>query len=197
MSLASGLAGGLYRVNVNTTLAGANMNTGAENLFSIWVGSSGGVARVYGSGKMAAYTNQDTTVASFYLAQIEDVHAGKTMTITLFDPGESSGNAFLRILTPINGSSYQYATFNWASDDGRSGTNVTQIQTSVGGSAQFNNRVLTISIPLPTTYGTTDLTPAGESEPGWWKIEYETNQSNDTTTWEVGITGNPVQLVLP
>jgi hypothetical protein len=197
VTLASGLPGGLYRVNVNTSLAGANMNTGAENLFSIWVGSSGGTARVYGSGTMAAYTNQDSSIASFYLAQIEGVHAGKTMTITLFDPGESSGNSYLRILTPVNGSSYQYATFNWTSDDGRSGNNVTQIQTSVGGSAQFNNRVLTISIPLATTYGQTDLTPVGETEPGWWKIEYETNASNDTTTWEVGITGNPVHLVLP
>lgn len=195
--LASGLAAGLYRVNVNTTLAGANLNTGAENLFSIWVGSSGGAARVYGSGRMAAYTNQDSSIAAFYLAQIEAVHAGKTMMITLFDPGESSGDSYLRILTPVNGSSYTYATFNWTSDDGRSGTNVTQIQTSVGGSPQFNNRVLTISIPLATTYGTTDLTPVGETEPGWWKIEYETNNSNDTTTWEVGITGNPVHLVLP
>jgi hypothetical protein len=74
---------------------------------------------------------------------------------------------------------------------------VTQIQTSVGGAAQFNNRLITISIPLPLNYASTDLTPVGETEPGWWKIEYETNQSNDTTTWEVGITGNPVHLVLP
>jgi putative Flp pilus-assembly TadE/G-like protein len=196
--LDSGLAAGMYRVNVNTTLAGANMNVGAENGFSIWVGANGpaGLARVYGGGRMAAYTNQDTTVADFYLAQIEDVHAGKTMTINLFDPGESSGNAFLRIRSPINGSSYTYATFNWQSDDGRSGSNVSEIQTSIGGSAQFNNRSITISIPLPSNYGATDLTPAGETEPGWWKIEYETNQSNDTTTWEVGIGGNPVHLVL-
>ncbi|HEY7522706.1 MAG TPA: pilus assembly protein TadG-related protein [Candidatus Limnocylindrales bacterium] len=195
--LRTGLAAGKYRVNVNTTLDAANLNVGAENLFSIWVGASGGTSRVYGAGRMAAYTNQDTTVAAFYLAQIEGVHAGKTMTINLFDPGESSGNAYLRILTPANGTSYQYATFNWTSDDGRSGNNVTQIQTSVGGAAQFNNRLLTISIPLPLNYASTDLTPVGETEPGWWKIEYETNQSNDTTTWEVGITGNPVHLVLP
>ena len=42
------------------------------------------------------------------------------MVIELFDPGEVSGNGFLRILTP-NGNAYNYATFNWRSDDGRSG----------------------------------------------------------------------------
>jgi Flp pilus assembly protein TadG len=194
--LASSIPDGVYRVNVNTTLAGANLNTGAENLFSIWVDNAGTKARVYGGGRMAAYTNQETGIQSFYLAQIEGVHAGKTMIIELFDPGESSGNAFLRIQTPENGNNYQYATFSWVSDDGRSGNNVTQIQTS-NGSALFNNRLITISIPLPTSYGSTDLMPAGETEAGWWKIEYETSASNDTTTWEVSIQGNPVHLIVP
>ena len=45
-------------------------NVGAENLFSIWV-QSGGNARVYGSGRMAAYTNLDGGKQAFYFAQIE------------------------------------------------------------------------------------------------------------------------------
>ena len=57
----------------------------------------------------------------FYLAQIEAAHAGKTMVIQLFDPGESSGDAFLRIKSP-DGNAYNYANFTWTADDGRSGT---------------------------------------------------------------------------
>ena len=53
----SSLSAGTYRLNVNTNL-GLNDNLGAENLFSIWVGGSG-TARVYGAGRMAAYTNLD------------------------------------------------------------------------------------------------------------------------------------------
>ncbi|HEX5825776.1 MAG TPA: pilus assembly protein TadG-related protein [Candidatus Limnocylindrales bacterium] len=195
VSLASGLAQGMYRVNVNTTVDGGNSAVGAENLFSIHVTASSGRARVYGGGRMAAYANMDTATSLFYLAQIEAAHASKTMVIRLFDPGESAGDAFLRVKSP-DGNAYNNVNFTWVADDGRTGSG-TQIQTSVGGSPQFNNHLITISIPLPTTYGSTGLTPAGETEPGWWKIEYQMSAANDTTTWEVAINGNPVHLLLP
>ena len=195
VTLMSGLPQGMYRVNVNTTIDAVNLNVGAENLFSIHVQASGGAARVYGGGRMVAYTNMDTATGLFYLAQIEAVHASKQLEIKLFDPGESAGNAFLRIKSP-DGNVYSNASFSWTSDDGRSGSG-TQIQTSVGGVAQFNNRQLTITIPLSPTYGAGGLTPTGETEPGWWKIEYQMSQANDTTTWEVSIKGNPVHLIVP
>ena len=83
---------------------------------------------------MAAYTNLDGGLQKFYFAQIEKVHAGKTMAIHLFDPGEASGNAYLRILSP-DGNIYHYQTFDWTSDDGRGQTGVSQIQTAVNGAA--------------------------------------------------------------
>ena len=189
-------AGGNYRLNVNTTLDGDNINVGAENLFSIWV-KSAGEARVYGGGRMAAYTNLAGGLQQFYFAQIEAVHAGKTMEIQLFDPGEASGNAFLRILSP-DGDSYDYVTFDWRADDGRHGEGVTSLQTS-NGSPMFNNRMVTILVPLPADYGATGLDPPGDAttEDGWWRIEYNIAQANDTTTWAVSIRGNPVHLVLP
>jgi hypothetical protein len=190
------LGSGVYRLNVNTSIDADNANVGAENLFSIWVQSSGN-ARVYGSGRMAAYTNLAGGLQKFYFAQIAKEHAGKTMEIQLFDPGESSGNAYLRILSP-DGNVYSYTTFNWSSDDGRSGTGVSQIQTS-NGTALFNNKMVTILVPLPATYGSVGLNPPGDAtdEDGWWQIEYNINAANDTTTWAVSIRGNPVHLVLP
>jgi putative Flp pilus-assembly TadE/G-like protein len=192
----SSLGSGIYRLNVNTTLNGINANVGAENLFSIWVQSSGS-ARVFGSGRMAAYTNLSGGLQKFYFAEIGKEHAGKTMEIQLFDPGESSGNAFLRILSP-DGNAYNYATFDWSSDDGRSGTNVSQIQTSTG-TPLFNNKLVTIEVDLPANYGSAGLDPPGDvtTEQGWWQIEYNIAAANDTTTWSVSIRGNPVHLVLP
>jgi hypothetical protein len=197
----SGLPAGFYRLNVNTSVTGAagaidtdNFNVGAENLFSIWVSSAGGNARVYGGGKMAAYTNLDAGNQSFFFAQIEQVHAGKTMVITLFDPGESSGNAYLRILSP-EGDTYDYATFDWSSNDGRSGSG-TQIQTS-DGTPLFDNKILTIRVRLPASYAVGSLDPDNIGEEGWWKIEYQTSAANDTTTWQVELIGNPVHLVVP
>jgi hypothetical protein len=198
VQLASGLPAGFYRINVNTSLDPNNMATGAENMFSIWVKAASGNARVYGSGRMAAYTNLDAGNQTFYFSQIEKVHAGKQLEIQLFDPGESSGNAYLRFLNP-DGNNYNYATFSWVSDDGRSGNNVTSLQTAINGAAQFNNRLVTITIDLPTTYGDAGLDPPGDitTEDGWWRIEYNINAANDTTTWQVSIRGNPVHLVLP
>ncbi len=208
VTMKSGLATGTYRLNVKSSQAGNNA-TGAENLWSIYVGDDGGPgsARVYGLGRMAAYSNltgaNPTDRQTFYLAQIEAVHAGKTMEVKLFDPGDVAGNATLRILSP-DGDSYDYATFDYQADgecnagtsDVCAATARTSIKTAVGGASSFDNSVITITIPLPTTYGNGGLTPGTESEPGWWKIEYEVAKANDTTTWEVSILENLVHLVV-
>jgi Flp pilus assembly protein TadG len=207
VDLATGLPTGTYRVNVKTSQAG-NDATGAENLWSIYVGANGGAgsARVYGDAKMVAYSNLTGAAATqkFYLAQIDKQHAGKTMEIKLFDPGDVAGNATLRILSP-DGGSYNYATFSYAADaqciagrsDVCSASGRNYINTAIGGSSSFDNTVITISIPLLSTYGSVSTRPPGETEDGWWKIEYTVGAANDTTTWEVSIRGNPVHLIVP
>jgi hypothetical protein len=217
VTLASGLAGGTYRINVETSSQAANANVGAENLFAIWVNASGGKARVYGGGRMAGYTQVGAAPQSFYLAQIAQVHAGKTLQIQLFDPGDVAGDAKLYIQSP-DGNTYTNVTFNWAADAGCkagvsetncSGTG-TYIQTAVGGRSSFDNSMITITIPLPDLYGLQDLygngsglTPSGvpgataADKAGWWKIYYDVTNANDTTTWMVNILGNPVHLKVP
>ncbi len=193
-TLAGNLPAGRYRVNVNTSSTN-NGATNAENMWSLWV-SGGTTPQVFGEGKMAAYNNLVSGNQLFYLAQIGAENAGKTMVITLFDPGDVGGNAFLKIRSP-NGNSYNYATFSWWADNGTSGTNVTSIQTASSGGSFFNDRVITIDVALPSSYGSGGLTPAGETQPGWWKIEYQVSGGNDTTTWQVSIRGSPVHLIVP
>jgi hypothetical protein len=204
------LPAGRYRLNVDTSQAG-NIDTGAENMWSIYVGDSGaaGSARVYGGGRMVGYNNitSPSGFQRFYLAQVEAVHAGKTMVIELFDPGDVGQNAWIRVLSPDN-DVYSYATFDYTSDavcvNGRSdscaATGRTEIQTYRSGSgSSFDNSVITIEIPLPPDYGRNGLNPPGDvtNEEGWWQIEYQVGAANDTTTWRVSIRGNPVHLVLP
>ena len=204
------LPAGRYRLNVNTSQAG-NINTGAENMWSIYVGDSGaaGSARVYGGGRMVGYNNitSPSGFQRFYLAQVEAVHAGKTMVIELFDPGDVGQNAWIRVLSP-NNNVYSYAVFDYTADpvciNGRSdscaGAGRTQVQTYLNGSgSSFDNSVLTIEIPLPSNYGASGLNPPGDvtNEQGWWQIEYQVGAANDTTTWRVSIRGNPVHLVIP
>ena len=197
--LANGLIPGTYRLQVTTSAAG-NASTNAENMFGIEVKANAPGARVYGTTKMCLYNNLDNATSLFYLAQIPAVHAGKTLEIKLFDPGDVGGTAYLRVKKPTP-TGYVDATFNFTAAGGagsQSGSNVTVLQTASSGSSLYQNSWVTIQIPLPATYGVGGLTPPGETEPAWWKIEYQITQAgNDTTTWEVSIRGNPVHLITP
>jgi Flp pilus assembly protein TadG len=235
--LANGLPAGKYRLQVTSTnvdtsspsggtipLASQPSDaTGAANRFGIQV-TGGGQPRVYGDGLMGAYNNLPAGRQLFYLAQIDVRNAGKTAIISLYDPGDVGGGAWLRILTP-DGNQYNAATMSWTSvskadgSAGPSGTG-TCIQTNSadhtitppagcpnasGGGSNFDGRWLTINVSIPQGYGTVvpptggsvGLTPAGEPGAGWWKIEYTVSGGNDTTTWQVNIRGNPVHLIVP
>jgi hypothetical protein len=192
-------------VNVETSSQAANADVGAENMFSIWVTGDGGRARVYGGGRMAGYTNINDGGQTFYLAQIERVHAGKTLVIELFDPGDVAGDARLHVLSP-DGNRYAEATFAYQADaacrpgvsDACQAGDRTTIRTAVAGrGSSFDGSMLTLTIRLPADYGADGLTPPGETEEGWWRIQYDVAEANDTTTWQVSIRGNPVHLVIP
>ena len=233
------LATGTYRLQITTTNvtlpavgssgfgggtqpAGSqpSANVGAANRFSIEVTGSGPGPRVYGSGRMAAYTNMQAGTQAFYLAQVDALAGrGKTIAIDLYDPGDVGGGAWLQILNP-DGGTYTPATFSFTSVSkggvaGPSGTNVTCIETNRpasapgfavpagcptiydGSGSQFDSYWLQILVPLPGTYGNSGLQPPGTPAPGWWKIQYSVGGGNDTTTWRVTIRGNPVHLIEP
>jgi hypothetical protein len=206
------VAAGTYRLQVATThptQASRNASESFENMWSIL--AQGANAKIYGSGRMVSYANIAGGGQTFYLARIDrQAGAGKTVQIRLFDPGDVGQKAWMQILSP-DGNSYNPVTFSYTADNGRSGTNVTCIQTFGGsgpsppagcpnatsGGTFYQNSWITIDVPLAANYGIGGLTPAGEIEDGWWKIRYTVNDGNDTTTWEVTIRGNPVRLVVP
>lgn len=198
--LAGGLVAGFYHLQV-TTSSSDNINVNAENMFGIEAITNGPPgAAVYGLSRMCAYNNVPSGTSTFYLARVPATLAGKTLQIQLFDPGDTGGDAFIRVKQPTP-TGYVNAMFSYTANGGagsQSGTNVTQIQTSVSGREQYDGSWVTITIPLPVTYGSGGLTPPGETQPGWWKIEYQiTSTGNDTITYQVGIRGNPVHLVTP
>ena len=193
-----GLPAGQYRLQITTS--GGSTSQDAVNNFSLQ--ATGGVSgvRAYGQSRMCVF-NAISGTSIFYLAQIAAVHAGKTLEIKLFDPGDIS-NTSLFIEQPT-AAGYTDATFSWTatgcSGSGctTSGNNVTSLLTSTaGGTNLFNNQWVTIDVTLATTYNAP--TPPGEPGPGWWKIKYATTGTGqDVTTWSVNIRGNPVHLVTP
>lgn len=213
--IATGLAGGTYRIHsysTDPTAPNDQDDSTALNAFAFYASATGGTPRIYGLGAMEAYIRLPGGQASeFYLAQIDAVHAGKTMIINLWDPGDTGSlSADLEILQPT-GSGFSPATFSYqgtvgttasaaSSCNSRSGSGVSTVRTNTGGTSLFNGCWLTIEIPLPTTYSAPTDPVSGED--GWWKIRYtmggsSSSFSTDLTTWQVSIRGNPVHLVLP
>ena len=199
---------GTYRLQITTTMA-SNPNdqkgTSASNKFGVRAVTSSSTwkASVYGLGKMAIYANISNGTTNFYLARIDAVHAGKSMVVSLFDPGDASGTASIQVMKPTS-TGYTPATFSYTADSNansccRSGTNVTSLTTVQSGTSRYNNSWVTITIPLPKTY--TAPLPPGEPAGtlgGWWKIAYTYDSTaTDSTTWMVQIRGNPVHLVQP
>jgi len=167
-------------------------------------GYSAGCPQVHGVGGMSIYANLGGTAgstATFYLAEVDPVHAGKTMQITLFDAGE--GAQKIEVLDP-NGNP---SRFSWSTrcnpptppSGGCSGTNVTSLDVSGTGTqpypglqsnSKYNDRKMTVDIRLPTDYTTLFGTRS------WWRIRYTVGSTtSDRTTWSVAIVGDPVHLV--
>ena len=89
-----------------------------------------------------------------------------------------------------------YSTPQSSDDNTRCG-----IVTATSGARRFNGTWLTIRIDIPTTYSCNLSTPASPVNPEttanscWWGIEYRfTQSSQDVTTWQARIEGNPVHL---
>ena len=184
------------------TSSASNISTNAENMFGIQaVDQRRSAARVvHGTERMAMYNNLNGGTSLFYLAQIDAVHAGKTMEIRLFDPGDVGGNAILRLKRPtrrrlrrrhIQLCRRQRPQRHERDLDPDRGRRHEPVSTTRGSRSASR-------CPTPTARAVTPSNRRARHRPGWWKVQYNiTASGNDTTTWEVTIRGNPVHLVVP
>lgn len=179
---------GIYVLRVWSTGNGGGSNSYSLN---VTASPSGGDApRVYGINDMSIFTNAPSGTATVYLAEIDPVHAGKRLELKFYDPGEGSGNADMTVVMP-NGSP---ATCTWFAEDMDGNTTapvsgLCQIDTTIGGDAQYNKRWITayIDIPDPGVY-----TCGADC---FWRMILDLNVSHDRTTWQARVIGNPVRLV--
>ena len=178
---------------------------------------------VHPEGTMTALTYTGHNVAgtnNFYVAQVPGTRAGSTMTVTLWDPGDNTDASAINALKVLDpkGNSVDY-TWAVSSPDhpstphcgttpacsgsapkasglDTSGTTTDPPLTNLQGSSKFNDRLLTLTIPIPTNYVTGGIYTTANG--GWWKISYTYNGNTDfadLTTWTASISGSPVHLV--
>lgn len=156
--------------------------------------------QVHGVKDISIYANGPSATSDFYLAQVDPVHAGKTMRVTLFDAGE--GSSTLRIIDP-NGNP---VAFSWSTPcnpptppTGGCAGSGSSLDVAGSGSqpypglrstSKYNDRYLTLDVPLPANY------EAVYGSRRWWKVRYTAGSNpTDRTTWSVRIVGEPVHLV--
>ena len=189
--------------------------------------ASGNSPTVFGYDKMCVYNNlmANNVLQQFYLAKVDAVTgAGKSLTIDLFDVGDSTAGT-IQILSPagpggtqVPVSSFQYTTFNYdassppkrigppgncnsSKSDACSDPAAAQITVAKSGTgSSFNNTWIEITIPLVALKadGTASVNPYGNGglwQGGWWQVQYNVSAGNDTTTWSVNVNGNPVHLL--
>ena len=145
--------------------------------------------RIYAINSMSIFTNAPTGQATVYIAEVDPIHANKTLELRFFDPGEGSGNAYMTVVPPPGVSGY---SCTWTATDVTDNSNPTSgsgcsIQTTAGGSARFNGEWVTMQISIPPSYTC--------SSDCFWKMDLDLNTAHDRTTWEAKVIGNPVALV--
>lgn len=187
-----------------------------HNMFSIRATANGGVGvqpRVYALGDMAIFVQQ-SGLTRFHFAEVEPVHAGKTLVLELWDAGDSIGgqplNSRIQILGPGDGEPEPYPCYFSSthpvgpSAPGDLLSTCTQDVDFDGVHYQmedcdtcYNNHMITFRVPIPAGYS------CGTDEEGdedcWWRVRFiyddPTASPTDGTTWQASIEGNPIHLV--
>ena len=210
---ATGTAPTIYRLHTTGTNPFnaadiAQRSANGEQSFSIFATANGTLPKVYGLGAMQMFSPLEVAGGSafseFYIAQVPQAHAGKTLELSLWDPGDT-GNLAANLQFEIpTASGWSATSLTWSSTTGTSNANAqtatpqpnrgNSIVSNVGGGVKgvFNGCWLTVDIAIPANYTA--------QQNGWWKIRYNmsgNDTSSDVTTWTAKIRGNPVHLVLP
>ncbi|MGE0878141.1 MAG: pilus assembly protein TadG-related protein [Acidimicrobiia bacterium] len=167
------------------------------NQFSIKATLSGSTQpSVFGVNDFSLFNNlpglSGTFTSTFYLARIDAAYAGKTLQISLFDPGDGqSGTYTVQVLKP--GGVTTSCTYSARGAASTSTSNTCLITTRSSGTNTYNGKWLDLKIALPATYTcSTDC---------WWKVQYNFanvvsgSSPNDRTVWAATLTGDPVHLV--
>jgi hypothetical protein len=153
--------------------------------------SGTGVAEFAG-GELPIYVNQNTSSASFYLAQLTPQYAGSTLSLQFFDIADTAGTASMQVLPPTDSNYSTFSSCNFTLD-GPTPSAISQTGCGISGltTTSYDSRVVTLLLALPSDYTCT------VSSTGCW-LHVQLTFSGapaDTTTWSASLLGDPVRLV--
>ncbi|HLF43984.1 MAG TPA: pilus assembly protein TadG-related protein [Acidimicrobiia bacterium] len=180
--LSGPVAPGIYVIRVWT-----DGNDGGTNQFAVRANTGSALnARVYGINDISIFTNQ-SGISTLHVAEVAQVHAGKTLELQFYDPGEDDQEAWMTVKNPAGSTATcEWVAKNEAGTVVASSSGACRIKTSTPPSL-FNGLWVTAQVEIPDSYTCTTNC--------WWKMEIENSEPHDRTTWAARIIGNPVRLV--
>jgi hypothetical protein len=170
-------------------------------------GGTGPQPALYAYNKMVMFNNVNSGAATFYVAEVSEAYAGKTLVLELYDAGETSGDAWLYpkmpsstetgavVSPPTSACSFTSTRDGYPRTSDLNLGGVCSVRASSSG-ALYNGEWVTMRITIPEDYTcTAGRNPEIETGSCWWGIRYEFGgAANDTTTWQARVEGNPVHL---
>jgi Flp pilus assembly protein TadG len=175
------------------------------NHFSVRAGIGGSYsttyARVYGEGRMSMYGSAANVNATFYLARVLPGAQNRSLEVSFFDIGDSSGTGTLQVVPPPDsnvGTGFPGCTYTpppgnstgppWGSFS-NTGSNC---KISNVTSAGYQGQWIQLRIPIPNDYACNTSDALG----CWSRIVFSFNNTvTDVTTWNARILGIPVRLI--
>jgi hypothetical protein len=186
---------GIYVLHVDTTGSGW-----ASNHYSVRANvGSGTTPRVYGINDMSIWSNDLTENTRLYIAEIEEIHAGKKLELQFYDPGDADADSFMTVISPTGAVPicswrvYNHDLTTEFPSKGGSGPCTWQTtDESLGSDPRvYNAQWIVAIINLPND--TADMCGAD----CFWRMELDLSQPTERTTWRARVIGNPVHLIPP
>jgi len=181
----------------------------AISAFSMGITNAGNTPRsdvsIYGLGFMSLWMRDVGSTPSFKIVKLEEIYAGTELVISVFDPGDITGNAF-GTLTFVGEPGIENLeckvrvsnhagtpTTGWINDDGTGSGGeqcylITKNGNSGGNQGIYNNQWVEFAFQVPSDYTCTSC---------WINVNYAFSSGNptDRTTWGARINGTPIHLL--
>ena len=192
-TLGGPLTAGIYVLHVDTTGSGI-----ASNHYSVMTTTSSGPPhpRVFAINDMSIWSNDLVENSQLYIAEIEEIHAGKKLELQFYDPGDANADSFMTLLSP-NGPvncSWTVWNHNLTSQSQPPGSGPCTWQTTdtsrPGDRRVYNAQWIVALIDLPD-----DPADMCNGSDCFWKMELDLSDPTERTTWRARVIGNPVRLI--
>jgi hypothetical protein len=154
--------------------------------------------RVYGVNDMSIFSNNLTSASLLYLAEIEDLHAGKKLELQFFDAGDASGLSQMTVRDPFGAQASNCSYEVWNHDQTTrlgTGSGCTWTTTLADGTRVFNNQWIVALIDLPDDPADMCNEALVTNLQCFWYMELDLSDPNERTTWRARVIGNPVRLL--